>query len=334
MLIYVAVLLAINFEIAFAQDADVKRLRAELRPVMQQQINKTYYAFLDAPPDDPRSNCEAFQELQKLKEITNNKGEIVEQLAIFVVTATSEEDTHVILAMGLLQFLELPASVPIRVLAPYLDSENEKLAWFAQMWFHNHDSNRRIHGRPPFGSVNYYDYMQYVRSRLGRNEQIPDAFVKYIYERNPGKALLVFAYANRQGVGASQLLILRKAFDARRQGRELEQHEMRQLREEKQQQEIRQDQAKEEQSEILLTEHVISNAIWLKENGFDNGFQKALPEAAAELAKLAKHDAWWARLYVVYIMRQHPELRQSDVLRELRADSNSLVSDLAKSMRD
>jgi hypothetical protein len=83
--------------------------------------------------------------------------------------------------------------------------------------------------------------------------------------------------------------------------------------------------------EIELAEHIVSNAIWLQKNGFNDRFQAALPEATDELTKLAKHDQWWARLYVAEIMRQHRELRQPDVLQQLSTDSNSLVSEAAKS---
>jgi len=83
--------------------------------------------------------------------------------------------------------------------------------------------------------------------------------------------------------------------------------------------------------EILLAEHIISNAIWLKRNGFDKRFQKALPEARGRLSKLAEMDQWWTRLYVAEIMRRHRELRQADVLEKLSRDSNSLVSKSAKS---
>jgi hypothetical protein len=249
-------------------------------------------------------------------------------LSIFVVTTTSEEDVHLLAAFGILQTLDLPASIPIRVLAPYLDADNQNLRDFARMWFQYHDSHLRIHGRPPLGSVNYYDYMQYVRSRFTRNEEIPAPFIEYIYEQHPGKALLVFVYASRQAVGAGQLPILRDVFDARRQ--DVEPHEMRQLQAEKRHQDLRQQQAKAEQSELLLAAHVIDNAIWLRENGFVDRFQKALPEANAELAKLAEHKQWWVRLYVVKMMRRHPEFRQDDVIDTLSKDDNPLVAKAAK----
>jgi hypothetical protein len=306
-----------------AQEADT--LIAESDPAIQAQITRTYNAFL-AAGGDVKTNCKALDEVRKLKE---HKSEVVKQLAIFVATTDSEEDSHVLLTGFMLNLIDPPPSVPIRVLAPYLDADNDKLRDFARMWFRYHDSHDRTHGRPPLGSVNYYQYMHYVGNQLVRNEEIPTAFIEYIYEQHPGKALLVFAYATRQAVGVGQLRILRAKLDARRQGRELEEHEARQLRADRQQQEVRQQHAKELQYEILLAEHIVSNAIWLQENGFVDRFQKALPEANAQLAKLTYHKEWWVRLYVAKTMRLHPELRQDDAIKTLAKDSNPIVAKAA-----
>jgi hypothetical protein len=309
---------------------DIGTLIAESNPAVQKQLTIAYHAFLAAPPDDIKSNCEAFQQLQKLKELANDKGEIVKQLAIFVATTTSEEDMHMMAAGGILEQLELPSSIPIRLLAPYVDAENEQLRDFARGWFHQHDSHDRTHGRPPLGSVNYHDYMMYVRNRVARNEEIPAGFVKFIYDRHPGKALLVFAYANRAGDVVAQLHDIRKNLEAARQGLEPTAEEIRQRQATKRQHAIQRQGAKIERSEIILAEHIVSNAIWLKQNEFIERFQAALPEATAELVKLAKHGDWWARLYVAEIMRQHPELHQEDVLLHLRQDTDELVNEAAK----
>src|SRR3990172_8389184 len=316
-LIVVIVLSAFTTAIQ-ARDRGVEWLIAESDPGFQEQIKRAYSAFFEGPAIvasgiEFKSNCGGFLAIEALKDLTNDKDEIVKQLAIFTVTTTSEEDTHVMGARLILDFLDLPPSVPIRVLAPYLDTENPQLRLFARSWFQYHDSSSRTHGLPPLGSVNYYDYMSYVRSRISRGEEIPAAFIEFIYERHPGKALLVFAYANQAGDVVAQLHDIRKHLEAARQGQEKTPEEIHQQREEKRQHEIRKQGAKIERSEILLAEHIVSNAIWLNKNGFAEQFQKALPEATAELAKLAKHKEWWARLYVAWIMRQHPELRQADV---------------------
>jgi hypothetical protein len=309
---------------------DIGTLLAESNPAIQEQLTKTYNAFLAAPPDDVKSNCEAYHELQKLKEITDDKGAIVKELAVFVATTESVEEQHVLQAGGLLHLLDLPPSTIIRVLAPFLDTDDRQLRDFARIWFQYHDSHERTHGRPPLGSVNYHDYMEYVRARVARNEEIPVGFIKFIYERHPGKALLVFAYASRAGDAVAQLHDIRKSLEAVRQGQEPTPDEVRQRQVAKRKHAIQRQEAKIEQSEMLLAEHVVSNAIWLKENGFAERFQATLPEAVEELKNLAKGE-WWARLYVAEIMRQHPELRESNVLRQLATDTDELVSEAAKS---
>jgi hypothetical protein len=311
---------------------DVNTLIAESNPAIQEQLKKTYDAFMAAPANDVKSNCEAFQELQKLKGTTDDKGAIVKELAIFVATTESEEEQHVLQAGALLHLLDLPPSTIIRVLAPYLDTDNQQLRGFVHIWFHYHDSHDRTHGRPPLGSVNYYDYMEYVRSRVARNEEIPAGFIKFIYERHPGKALLVFAYASRAGDAVAQLHDIRKSLEAARQGEEPTPEEVRQRQVTKRQHAIQRQDAKIERNEILLAEHIVSNAIWLNENKFSERFQAALPEAKEQLLKLARHREWWARLYAAEIMRQHPELRQENIVQQLQEDADELVSETAKSI--
>jgi hypothetical protein len=329
---YVVVVLTTSWNIcAFAQEPDVTKMIVESDPAIQEQFKRTYRAFFERPG---AGNCDAYSELQTLRERGKDKGEIVKQLAIFVVTTSSEEDEHVLGAWGMLHAIDLPPSIPIRVLAPYLDAENEKLRDFARGWFQYHDSNSHIHGQPPLGSVNYYDYMQYVRSRFMKNEEIPPAFVDYLFEKQPGKALLVFAYADPNRLAVAQLKDMREILDARLQGRATSPVELQQQREKGRQHADNRQQARTERSELLLAEHIVSDAIWLQENKFAERFQRALPEATAELAKLAKHPQWWARLCVVYIMRKNPELRDRDVMEQLQKDSNALVSKAAKSVKE
>jgi hypothetical protein len=312
---------------------EVESLVAGSNPAIQEQLKRAYNAFLAVPTDDLAANCEAFKELQRLKDITKDKGEILKELAVFVVTTSSEEDSHVLQAEALLGLLDFPPSIPIRVLAPYLDADNRQLRDFARIWFQYHDSNTHTHGRPPLGSVNYYDYMQYVRNRFAKKEEIPTAFIEYMYEQHPGQALLVFAYSNQSADVADRLRAIHEARQATREGREKTPDEVRQQRAWAQQDLISRQRTKRERSEILLAEHDISNAIWLKENGFPERFQNALPEANAELAKLANHEEWWARLYVAYIMHQHRELRQASIVKQLTKDDHALVSKAAMSIK-
>jgi hypothetical protein len=201
-------------------------------------------------------------------------------LAIFAATSRSEEELHILQTLGILHRLDLQPSIPIRVLAPYLDSENEQVRDFAREWFQGYD---RAVGEDPLRA-----YRSFVTRQLSRNEEIPAAFIEYVYERlPPGKAMEVFHFGRWP--------------------------------------------PQKKDSDVILAEHIVSNVIWLKENGFAERFQKALPEANTELAKLAKHKQWWARLYVVWTMRRHPELRQTDVLQQLASDSDPQVNKAVKS---
>jgi hypothetical protein len=331
-LIYFVVFFAMNSSngFALAQEAGARSLIAEAQPAIQEQINRVYSLFLSPAGNASKIEFEVLEELQRLKDITREKDEIVKQLAIFVAGTVSEEDMHIFAAGKMLDFLEVPPRTSIRILAPYLDSENEQLRNFVGGWFHYHDSHEHIHGKPPLGSINYHEYMEYVRSRLNRNEEIPVGFIRYIYEKYPGKALLVFAYANRHAGAAAQLLEMRKALEARQQGRELTPEEKRQMRATQEQTKLRQQHKKHELWELLLAEHTVGNAIWLKENDpFPHRFQAEFSEATIQLSKLAKKE-WWARLYVVHIMRQHPELRSERVLQTLKDDRNELVREAAQ----
>jgi hypothetical protein len=163
------------------------------------------------------------------------------------------------------------------------------------------------------------------------NQEGPAAFTEYIFERHPGKAVLVFALANSQGGVTERLHAIRARLEAAGKLRDVEGlPPMPSPKEERPEDKARRQQAKLDRSEILLAEHIISNAIWLKENDFADRFQQALPEAQEELKKLVEHDQWWARLYVAEIMRRHSELRSSDVLEALSQDPNALVSKTAK----
>jgi len=345
--IFVAFVLGMGCTVSLAEKADVEKLISETRPDIQEQIKKTYEALLRSRGPDTKSNCEPYEELEKLKNITKDKGEIVKQLAIFTAITESEEDQHIFVAGAMLKFLEVPPSIPIRVFAPYIDSENEKLRSFASGWFENHDTDLQARSIPTLASVNYYDYMQYVRARLSRNEEIPSAFIKYMYERDPGKAILVFAYSNSVDVSVGRLQALRKAIDKRlknapardgtppipppietapQQGSEPEAPAKtdKQLKEEGHARLM-------ERSEIELAEHIVSNAIWLLKNKFNDRFIQAAPDATEQLIKLAQRQEWWARLYVAYIMRQYPELRVADVMHRLSNDTDVLVSRAARS---
>lgn len=321
--LFIVLLLAVWTNATYAQD--VKELTAKSDPVFQAQIQKIVDA-LHRPRVDPQDNLDAIREAQTYKKLTDDKDKLVEQLAIYVATTEDEDFTHEVVTLVILDLLNLSPNVPIRVLAPLLESENRQLRNFVQSWFSAHDGTALASpAAPPFTPVDYDEYKEYVGRKMGRGEEVPAGFVRYIYERSPGRALLVFAYAGQHGNVTARLQAIGKAIEARQQGKVPEVHDGTD-----QQSEVRRQARVRGRREIQLAEHIVSNAIWLKENEFDEQFQAALPEAVKELKKLAEHEEWWARLYVVYIMRQNLVLRQDHIMRQLTEDDDELVSEAAK----
>ena len=278
-LLFSATILAICPDCA-AREADVEKLLSQSEPAIQEQISQIYRS-LDQSGVDPRGNVAAFQEIQTLKELVADKGEIVKQVAVFAATPTDDEQRPLV-AIMILQLLDLPPSIVIPQLAPYLDADNSRLRSFVREWFQGHDNAGS--DESPLKPVNYEDYKNYVRGLVNTQQEIPDVFVGYIYERSPERALLVFYSAM----------------------------------------------APPRDKDILLSEQIVSNALWLKKNDFEDRFQQSLPHAVAELAKLAKHEQWWARLYAAEIMRRHRDLRQPELWQQLGIDRNKWVSKAAK----
>lgn len=245
-------------------------------------------------------SVEVFREAQKVKGLAGSEDAAVRQLAIYVATTESVEDTHALAALVLWRHLNLSPKSTIRVLAPYLDSDNRALRGFVD---------------DLFDGQNFEDFRDYVR----RQEDVPVSLVDYLYERSPGEALLVMSNA---GVDVkAQLQAVRTRMEANRQDRELTSEERDRIDEVQEQSERR----AMERREILLAEHVVANAIWLKQNKFYLRFGMALPEAKEQLTKLSKNEKWWARRYVVEIMRRYPELRVDTVWDDLSDDDNELV---------
>ena len=329
--------------------SDVEKMVAESDPAIQAQIRTTAQAFLSDGNSESeiKTSWKGFQELATLKELATDETELIKQLGIYSVGEQSEKEPKVLEAVFVLQILSFKPSITIRTLAPYLGSDNPQLREFAEIWFQKHDNAGYD---SPLLPVNYDDYSSYVSARLSRNEDVPAAFVEYIYAMSPERALLVFYRGNRardmvptlkamsknlqarrrkigaveipppQGNGSSGNLARLEAFgrklaDAREKAGVPEQVEI--------------PQPPKPDREILLAAHTVEDAIWLHKNKFDEQFQQALPQAQQQLAKLAEHDQWWARLYVAEIMRRHRELRHADVLDKLRHDYNELVSKAA-----
>jgi hypothetical protein len=166
---------------------------------------------------------------------------------------------------------------------------------------------------------NYKDYLNSISRMLKRDEEVPGALVEYMYEQSPAQALLVFLRVDRRDETIARLRAIRERLDARREGREARQVEIPQQR--------------DERRELLLATHLVDDAIWFKENKFNEQFQQAKPEVNELLAKLSAHEQWWVRLYVVAIMRREPALRQAGVLEQLRGDGNALVNKAANSLK-
>jgi hypothetical protein len=294
---------------------DVDNLLAESKPAIQEQLRVIRGVF--RPSEHISDNIEALREIQKLKELTDDEAELVEQVAIFAMAPG--EEMQPLTAAVILHYLQIPSRVTIRTLAPHLDATNPELRSFVRDWFQGHDNA----DAGEWGAVNYKDYLDYVRGSVNRGEELPAPFIKYIYERSPERALMVFAKGTANVSG--HLEAIRMNFEAHQQGRALTEEEREQ---------IRQIQAKRKiegraRRQILLAEHIVSNAIWLHKNGYIVRFQKALPEAKEALAMLAENGDWWARLYVAHIMRRNPALRQEHIMRQLAEDGEPLVREAA-----
>lgn len=88
----------------------------------------------------------------------------------------------------------------------------------------------------------------------------------------------------------------------------------------------------EEIKPILWVEHLVSDVVWKQQHGFLKS-REVEPAAAAELAGLLRHPAWWARLYVAEVMRQYASFRDTAFLSALSEDSNRLVRESARAAR-
>jgi len=258
----------------------------------QQEIQDQIQRTLDAFEKETERGC---HELKELKVLANDDAKLVKQLAYFAEhLVKGEPGIEVLKVRYLLDHLDIRASVIIATLAPYLDAEDEELRSLVQDWFQFHDKARAPGpGLPPLQPVNYSDYEKYVQDRLTLNQPLPEAFVKYIFDALPGNALLAIAFANYEA-------------HADHEGQEPTPRDT-------------------QTSDIIWAEHIISDAIWRRINGFDERFEEINQEAVAELEKLSKHDAWWVRLYVAEIVKQHPELGAEGVVERLRQDKYELV---------
>jgi hypothetical protein len=81
-----------------------------------------------------------------------------------------------------------------------------------------------------------------------------------------------------------------------------------------------------QQRPIRLVEKTVSDYFWKQRYGF---LKRGEVDAAAvqQLTLLSQRPEWWARLYVAYIYRDHPELRSEEAVQRLREDGHPLVKE-------
>ena len=166
---------------------DLEKLLANPSPQIQQQIETTYAAFNQISVD-PTSNADVFREALVLRTLTNDKTELVRQLVIFVASTESEENTHVTLSHVILRYLGVSPGNIVQVLAPCLESDDQRLHEFARRWLQ--ESRRCDPGE--WAAANYQEYLDYVQRQVRNNEEVPAGFVRYIYRRSPGRRRLIF----------------------------------------------------------------------------------------------------------------------------------------------
>lgn len=79
---------------------------------------------------------------------------------------------------------------------------------------------------------------------------------------------------------------------------------------------------------LMWSDHVIKTVKWRLRNRFlqDGDLEKA----QSVMDDLSKHDGWYARRYVVEVMRNIPKLGTPEILDRLKKDPNPLVSEPAK----
>jgi len=127
---------------------------------------------------------------------------------------------------------------------------------------------------------------------LRENGELKDGLIRYMYVRSPGEALL--AVSNVFLTGNAHV---------------------------------------EERRDMIWAEHVVSEAIWIKRHNFQMRDQGNAGERAKQmLSSLSLSSHWWTRLYVVQIMRQHPVLRQTEVIQKLQKDEHAMVREAAASL--
>ena len=137
-----------------------------------------------------------------------------------------------------------------------------------------------------FSAFNFSGLQSMVDAQVRSGEDVPYELIRVMYQSKPGESLcLVGSTALPQRLG-------HKPTQQRRA--------------------------------LVWAEHVVSEVLWKHKHGFLDK-RKSEPEASAQLERLSKDDAWWVRLYVAEIMRQHPAFRTPELVSRLKDDPHNLV---------
>jgi hypothetical protein len=246
---------------AFGDDQSV--LSAD--PAVQAAITSVLTA------DSEQQQSDAIEHLRVLDDTARQR--LVRQLVYYSRHAQSEQDA--LAAGAIIRRLNIPDSAVIQALVPLLgtpDSELERLVRNILGGFEERGAGRR---------PNFSAYLELIANTVREGNEPPDALIRYMYESDPGEALLTLmrSFQLRQPAALKQL---------------------------------------------LWAEHVVSDVLWKQRYGFLDP-DEIEPAAAEELAKLAGHEAWWARLYVAEIMRQHTAFRQPALVELLKHDTHRSV---------
>jgi len=223
-----------------------------------------------------QSGDNPFKELDALEKLAGRRHErLVPQLLYFSVYGTDAKGQHDVkeaMAFGwIVHQLHISPTSMANALVPYLEIEDPKL---------------REAVREAFSEIGYSHFQSLVEGAVAQGAPPPKGLVRYMYQRNPGEALLTLA-------GTSLLPRNREGW-------------------------------KEKWKSLLWAEHVVSDVLWKHEHGFLDK-RKVEPDAKAQLERLSKDDAWWVRLYVAEILRQHPAFRTPEMVERLKKDPHELV---------
>jgi len=69
-------LVVVGWVTTIRAETNSEKLISETRPDIQEQVKKTYAALLKPRRSDIQTNCEAYEELDKLKNITKDKARL------------------------------------------------------------------------------------------------------------------------------------------------------------------------------------------------------------------------------------------------------------------